>query len=111
RPAVHRRPRPGPGRPLLLPEPACPPDERRRRIEVAPAAVSQPAATTLSTSGTTGPAKGVRLTERNWSAAVRATASHLGHTADDVWLAAMPLHHVGGLSILYRTAYVGATVR
>lgn len=102
---------PGPGRQLVLVDPSCPPEERRRRIEVAAAAVSQPAATILFTSGTTGPAKGVRLTERNWSAAVRASASHLGHTADDVWLAAMPLHHVGGLSILYRTAYVGATVR
>jgi O-succinylbenzoic acid--CoA ligase len=65
----------------------------------------------LFTSGTTGPAKGVRLTWENWEAAVAASAAHLGHGPDDTWLAVMPLHHVGGLAILLRSAYVGARVR
>lgn len=102
---------PGGGRQLVLVDPACHPEEKRRRRVVAESAATQAAATIVFTSGTTGPAKGVRLTEDNWAAAVRSSATHLGHSAEDVWLATMPLHHVGGLSILYRSAYVGATVR
>src|SRR5690606_36335455 len=67
--------------------------------------------TLLFTSGTTGPPRGVRLTVDNWSAAVEASRRFLDHTPEDVWLAPMPLHHVGGLAILYRSAYVGAQVR
>ena len=54
------------------------------------------------TSGTTGPPKGVRLTELNLTAAASASADHLGHGSEDAWLLAMPLHHVGGLSIIVR---------
>ncbi|MEX1038209.1 MAG: AMP-binding protein [Acidimicrobiia bacterium] len=67
--------------------------------------------TLMFTSGTTGTPKSVPLTVSNWEAAVRASAAHLAHTADDEWLIAMPLHHVGGLSVLFRSAYVGARVR
>lgn len=67
--------------------------------------------TLLFTSGTTGVPKAVPLTAANWEAAVSASASHLGHTAEDEWLIAMPLHHVGGLSVLFRSAYVGGRVR
>jgi O-succinylbenzoic acid--CoA ligase len=67
--------------------------------------------TLLFTSGTTGTPKAVPLTAGNWEAAVSASAAHLGHTADDEWLTAMPLHHVGGLSVLFRSAYVGGRVR
>lgn len=62
------------------------------------------------TSGTSGPPKGVRLTRANLEAAARASVEHLGHGGDDVWLLAMPLHHVGGLSILVRQAYSGGAV-
>ncbi len=62
------------------------------------------------TSGTTGPPKGVRLTMGNLMAAASASAEHLGHDADDDWLLAMPLHHVGGLSIIVRQAYTGGSV-
>jgi len=67
--------------------------------------------TLLFTSGTTGTPKAVPLTAANWEAAVGASAAHLGHTSDDEWLIAMPLHHVGGLSVLFRSAYVGGRVR
>ena len=67
--------------------------------------------TLLFTSGTTGIPKAVPLTAANWEAAVSASAIHLGHTAEDEWLIAMPLHHVGGLSVLFRAAYVGGRVR
>jgi o-succinylbenzoate---CoA ligase len=63
------------------------------------------------TSGTTGPPKGVRLTMANLEAASLASVRHLGHGPDDSWLLAMPLHHVGGLSILVRSAFTGGSVR
>lgn len=67
--------------------------------------------TILSTSGTTGRPKLVPLSVGNWKAAVEASAAHLDHDAGDTWLMAMPLHHVGGLSVLFRSAYVGGGVR
>ena len=101
----------GPARQLLLIDPALPGVEAERRIRAASDAAGRDAHTIVFTSGSTGPAKAVRLTAANWAAAARASAAHLGHTSDDVWLAAMPLHHVGGLSVLFRTAFVGASVR
>ena len=62
------------------------------------------------TSGTTGVPRGVRLTRANLEAAALASTSHLGHGPDDIWLLAMPLHHVGGLSILVRSAVAGGSV-
>lgn len=102
---------PGSGRQLVVVDPRLPAGEKRRRREKAAPATDREALTILFTSGTTGPAKAVRLTAGNWLAAARASAAHLAHRPDDVWLAAMPLHHVGGLSILYRTAFVGGSVR
>jgi O-succinylbenzoic acid--CoA ligase len=69
------------------------------------------ATSVIFTSGTTGGPKGVRLTKGNWEAAADASMRHLGHGPDDVWLLAMPLHHVAGLSILLRSAYAGGQVR
>ena len=102
---------PGEQRQVVLIDPRLPSDEIRRRRRAAAAGRQRRAATIVFTSGSTGPAKAVRLTEANWSAAAAASAAHLDHQPEDVWLAVMPLHHVGGLSILYRSAFVGATVR
>lgn len=62
------------------------------------------------TSGTEGKPRAVVLTHGNllWSAL--ASARNLGVRADDLWLACLPLHHVGGLSILTRSAYYGTAV-
>ena len=98
------------GRRVVLVDPSLPPAEEDRRRQVARSARGQEAATIVFTSGTTGPAKGVRLTWRNWEAAAEASARHLDHQPDDVWLAVMPLHHVGGLSVLLRSAFVGGSV-
>ncbi|MDX1468889.1 MAG: AMP-binding protein, partial [Acidimicrobiia bacterium] len=68
------------------------------------------AALVLATSGTTGSPKGVRLTISNLEAAVTASASHLGHGSEDRWLLDLPLHHVAGLSILFRQAWTGGSV-
>lgn len=62
----------------------------------------------IYTSGTTGRPKGARLTYGNlWFSAI-ASSLHIGHHHDDVWLAVLPLFHIGGLSILYR-GVIGAT--
>jgi o-succinylbenzoate---CoA ligase len=68
------------------------------------------AALVVFTSGTTGPPKGVRLTMLNLTAAASASVEHLGHGAEDNWLLAMPLHHVGGLSIIVRQTYSGGSI-
>jgi O-succinylbenzoic acid--CoA ligase len=69
------------------------------------------AATVMFTSGTTGGRKGVRLTPDNWEAAADASMRHLEHGPDDVWLLAMPLYHVAGVSIVLRSAYAGGRIR
>lgn len=102
---------PGPGRQVVILAPDLAGGEAARRVAAAREARDREAHTIVFTSGSTGPAKAVRLTEANWAAAAEGSATHLGHGRDDVWLAAMPLHHVGGLSILYRSARVGASVR
>ena len=65
-------------------------------------------AAVIYTSGTSGRPKGARITCGNlWFSAI-ASALRLGHDPQDVWLAAMPLFHVGGLAILFRSI-IGAT--
>jgi O-succinylbenzoic acid--CoA ligase len=62
------------------------------------------------TSGTTGPAKGAMLTRRNFFYAAVTSAMGLGALPEDRWLLCMPLFHVGGLSILLRSALFGGAV-
>lgn len=63
----------------------------------------------IYTSGTTGHPKGAMLTVGNfWWSAV-GSALNLGVRPDDRWLACLPLFHVGGLSILFRSAIYGTT--
>jgi o-succinylbenzoate---CoA ligase len=62
------------------------------------------------TSGSTGRPKGVRLTFGNLEASAAGSAAHLGHTAADRWLCNLPIFHVGGLSILIRSARETSTV-
>lgn len=62
------------------------------------------------TSGTTGKPKGALLTAGNFWWNVTGSALHLGVRSDDVWLACMPLFHVGGLSILLRSVISGMAV-
>ena len=62
------------------------------------------------TSGTTGEPKGVMLTFANhfWSAT--ASAYRLGVQPDDRWLSCLPLYHVGGLAVLFRSCLYGTAV-
>jgi o-succinylbenzoate---CoA ligase len=61
----------------------------------------------IPTSGTTGRARLVGLTYGNhlWSAV--GSAFNLGVDPADRWLCCLPLHHVGGLSILMRSVIYG----
>jgi O-succinylbenzoic acid--CoA ligase len=63
----------------------------------------------LHTSGTTAAPKPVELTYGNFRASAAAAATNLPLTPDDRWLCVMPLFHVGGLSILTRSAFAGST--
>ncbi|HEY4610398.1 MAG TPA: AMP-binding protein, partial [Ilumatobacteraceae bacterium] len=57
----------------------------------------------VATSGTTAVPKGVVLTHDAVRASAVATSARLGVDADDVWLACLPLSHVGGLSVVTRS--------
>ncbi len=67
------------------------------------------AAVVIHTSGTTAAPRPVVLSYANllWSALAGAVA--LGHDPRERWLCAMPLSHVGGLSILVRSAIFATT--
>jgi o-succinylbenzoate---CoA ligase len=121
--------------PVLL-DPTSPPDEQRRRSrsgrarglwsppdggierlagrgDFVPPSSGFPedeARAVLFTSGTEGEARPVVLTGSNVAASVAGTRDRLGNGPDDHWLCVLPLHHVGGLSILWRQAEQAAPV-
>ena len=68
------------------------------------------AATVMHTSGTTSDPKRVELTYGNWLANALSSAVALGLDPEERWLCAMPLSHVGGLSILIRSVIYATTV-
>jgi O-succinylbenzoic acid--CoA ligase len=67
-------------------------------------------ATVIHTSGTTAAPRAVELTAGNWAWNSAGSALALGLDQEDRWLCALPLSHVGGLSILIRSAVYGTTV-
>jgi O-succinylbenzoic acid--CoA ligase len=62
------------------------------------------------TSGTTGDPKGVRLTLGNLLASAVASAFRLGLDRAETWHLALPPHHVGGFTPLFRLPLYGMTV-
>ena len=64
----------------------------------------------IYTSGTTGQPKGAMLTVGNFWWSAMGSALNLGTHDDDRWLACLPLFHIGGLSIVLRSAIYGITV-
>ena len=64
----------------------------------------------LFTSGTTGDPKAVELTAGNLLASATASAFRLGVTPDDRWLLCLSMYHMGGLSVVLRSALYGTTV-
>lgn len=63
----------------------------------------------VATSGTQGEPKAVMLSGANLQAGALASKSRLPLQAGDAWLVCLPLHHIGGMAILYRCAEAGAT--
>jgi o-succinylbenzoate---CoA ligase len=63
----------------------------------------------VHTSGSAGRPKGVRLTFGNLEASAMGSALHLDHRGTDRWLCNLPLFHVGGASILVRSARQATT--
>ncbi len=59
----------------------------------------------LWTSGSTGAPKPQALNGRQLYASAAGSAFRLGHAPGDGWLCPLPWHHVGGLSVLLRTAW------
>jgi len=66
--------------------------------------------TIVLTSGSGGNPRPVRLTRENVAAAIDASSQRLGNDAGDRWLLALPIFHIGGLSVLWRSAAVGGAV-
>lgn len=64
----------------------------------------------IATSGSSGTPRLIRLTWANLESSSAACAEHLTHGPDDVWLDVLPLHHIGGFSILIRSAREGTPV-
>src|SRR3954468_11366748 len=63
----------------------------------------------VHTSGTTSAPKPVRLTFGNWLWSALGSGVALGIDPDERWLCTLPLSHVGGLSILLRSAIYGTS--
>ena len=66
--------------------------------------------TVVPTSGSTGEPRGVILTEANIAASVDASQRRLDNDAGDRWLLTLPLFHVGGLSIVWRSLTAGGSI-
>lgn len=63
----------------------------------------------IATSGSEGAPKGVKLPWRAVAAAARISRTAVPLVPGDVWLACLPLHHIGGAMVLYRCWRAGAT--
>lgn len=84
-----------PALPSAFPEGPCPTDIRPG------------GALLLHTSGTTGPARRVRLPWDRVHAACAAAAAHLKMQERETWLACLPLDHAGGAALVLRAACAG----
>ena len=62
----------------------------------------------VATSSSGGEPRGAMIAGRNLAASVHACRERLGLQAHDRWLVCLPLHHLGGLAILYRCVQAGA---
>jgi O-succinylbenzoic acid--CoA ligase len=97
------------GATAVLVSAGLPDDRAARQIQVA-AQEARPSQSILFTSGSSGTPKGVRLTSSNWEAAASVSIGRLGHGPESRWLCPLPIHHVGGLSIIYRSMAAGGSV-
>lgn len=100
---------------VLLPARAGPHEHARQRLlcrSLAGAAhehtgTDSTLALVLFTSGSRGQPKGVLISRAALLASARASAENLGWRDDDRWLCALPLAHIGGLSVITRSLLAG----
>lgn len=64
----------------------------------------------IATSGSEGEPKVIALSRRQLAAASDGANARLTQRCGDVWLACLPLYHIGGQSILWRCARAAATL-
>jgi len=90
-------------------DPRAPEADRARIITAMQpeAGVEHDVALVITTSGSTGVPKGAELTHAALEASARATMARIGLQDDDVWLACLPWHHIGGLQVLLRARLFG----
>ncbi|MCP4360320.1 MAG: o-succinylbenzoate--CoA ligase [Chloroflexi bacterium] len=62
------------------------------------------------TSGTSGKPKAVPLTFNNHFYSAMGSAYRLGTRPSDLWLSCLPLYHVGGLAVIFRSCLYGTAV-
>ncbi len=100
------------GRPVLLTDPDGASDELEARFGARPGtpAPHPDLALLMSTSGSTGSPRLVRLSARAVDANAAAIADYLALRPDDVGITALPLHYCYGLSVLHSHLAVGAAV-
>lgn len=90
-------------------DPRAPAPHRAALLRAATAAELQPGdAVVVATSGTTGEPKLVVHTHEAVGIAATLTAEAIGADSRAVWLACLPLWHVGGFSVLTRALHSGA---
>jgi O-succinylbenzoic acid--CoA ligase len=81
--------------------------QKERDVALESSHSAERTAAIIYTSGTTGKPKGAMLTVANfWWSAV-GSALNLGVADHDRWIACLPLFHVGGLSIVFRSGIYG----
>ncbi|WP_323794078.1 AMP-binding protein, partial [Nocardioides sp.] len=102
-------------RPVLLLEPGEAAAPRRAEIESRydggePAETHPDLALLLSTSGSTGSPKLVRLSRTNVLSNARSIADYLDLRSTDVAITTLPLHYCYGLSVLHSHLVAGATI-
>ncbi len=91
----------------------CPSPQGQRELGSAPESTSCDLSAVQSicyTSGTTGKPKGALLTYGNHYHNAIAAIARLTLTPSDTWLLCLPLYHVGGMSILWRSVLCGSAI-
>ncbi|MEU0530761.1 acyl-CoA ligase (AMP-forming), exosortase A system-associated [Amycolatopsis tolypomycina] len=101
---------PGPTPVVVFGEPAWDALTAAEPDAVPSAVIDQDLAAIMYTSGSTGGPKGVVLSHRNLLAGAASVAEYLGHTREDVVLAALPLSFDAGFSQLTTAFAAGAHV-
>ena len=91
-------------------DPKLPEHGLEARREILASVMPPDALAVLFTSGSTGTPRGVVLSRSAFLASANASAHRLGWADEDRWLCALPLSHIGGLSILTRCLVARKTV-